>query len=137
MTNEGNHAAPAPTDNVPGEDGAGGFNVNTASLDEAHQKLIAVTEHFQGKADTLAYMETGLQDPFFRGHEGETGAFKRNYEVFGHEWIKQLKRLIALEQRFVNLIAAHGQAIKNAAAVYEETDDAVRSSLQKILDDLF
>lgn len=122
--------------NLHNQGAAAGFQVDPISLEEMRQKLIEVRDYFQGKTDTLAGLEASLDDPFFGGYEGETGAFQRSYQAFGHEWIRQFKRMLVLEQRFVNLINEQGEAVKKAGVMYAQADDAARLTLQSILRDI-
>lgn len=115
---------------------AAGFQANTISMEQMRQKLIEVHDHFQGKVDRLKGLETGLHGAFFGGHEGETGAFQRNYQVFGREWVKQFNRMLVLDQQFVNLINEHSEAVKQAIKLYADSDEAARSRLQAILGEL-
>lgn len=121
--------------NSPPKGVAAGFHVSTASLDAVQQKLAEVRDHFQGKVDTLKSLESQLGDAFFGGNEGETGAFQRSYQAFGHEWVRQINRILTLDQRFVNLINEHSEAVRNAATMYAKADEDARLKMQSILDD--
>ncbi|UJW29166.1 hypothetical protein L3Q67_28505 [Saccharothrix sp. AJ9571] len=56
--------------------------------------------------------------------------------MFGTEWLRQLQRVLVLEQRFVNLIGAHAEAVKNASAMYAHADVNARKALQSILEEM-
>jgi hypothetical protein len=113
---------------------AAGFRADTTSMEQMRQKLVEVRDYFQGRVDRLKGLEGSLESPFFGGHEGETGAFQRSYQSFGREWVKQFTRMLVLDQRFVDLITEHGEAVKQATKLYADSDDSARSQLQAILD---
>lgn len=116
------------------ESSTAGFQADTLSMEQMRQKLVEVHDYFQGKVDRLKGLESSLGSTFFGGHEGETGAFQRSYQSFGREWVRQFNRMLVLDQRFVDLINEHAEAVKQAIKLYDESDAAARSQLQAILD---
>jgi hypothetical protein len=116
------------------EGAAAGFTADAPSMEEMRQTLLGVRDHFQAKVDRLGNLKLALEDTFFGGHEGETGAFQRAYQSFGREWVKQFDAMLTLDQRFVDLINEHGEAVKQAIELYAESDEVARSQLRDILD---
>jgi hypothetical protein len=115
------------------EGAAAGFTADLISMEQMRQRLVEVRDYFQAEVDRRGGLAGTLHDTFFGGHAGETGALQQSYQSFGREWVKDLNRMLALDQRFVDLINEHGEAVKQAIKLYADYDDAARSQLQDIL----
>lgn len=114
----------------------GGFKADPITMEEMRKKLIEVRDYFQQQVRTKQDLKTGLDRSFYDGHAGETGAFQRRYQEFGHTWTGYFEKMLILDQRFVDLINEHGEMVRQAAALYAQADETARLTLQRILDDI-
>lgn len=110
-----------------------GYHVHIDSMAELRAKLAEIKNHFQGQVNNLNPLEGQLQDTFFGGGKGETGAFQRAYQAFGTEWLRTLGLMISVDQEFVDLIDQTGEAVHKAMGSYRDAEDFATAKLDQIL----